>query len=86
VNPCTKYEEPTPEEIAAYEAEVAGMMSRFEKVLPVIHEIKKEHKGTSVKGVKKCPVCGGTLHFTHAACNGHVHGECETTDCVSWME
>ena len=34
----------------------------------------------------ECPVCKGRLHLSQAACNGHVHGKCETPGCVSWME
>jgi len=37
-------------------------------------------------GVIDCPVCKGKLHLSQAACNGHVHGKCETKDCLSWME
>lgn len=33
-----------------------------------------------------CPVCEGKLHLAQAAYNGHVHGQCETKNCVSWME
>jgi hypothetical protein len=28
----------------------------------------------------------GWLHLSQSAYNGHVHGKCETDDCVSWME
>lgn len=30
--------------------------------------------------------CGGKLHLSQSSYNGHVHGKCETPDCVSWME
>ena len=83
---CEKYEEPTPEEIAAYEAEIEASHQRMLKTLPVIRRIKEEHKGESWQGVEKCPVCDGKLHMSHAACNGHVHGRCETDGCVAWME
>lgn len=36
--------------------------------------------------VIECPACKGRLHLSQAAYNGHVHGHCETPDCVSWME
>lgn len=36
--------------------------------------------------VVACPVCGGRLHLTQSAYNGHVHGKCSTPDCVNWME
>lgn len=34
----------------------------------------------------ECPVCKGKLHLSRSGYNGHVHGHCETEDCVSWME
>ncbi|MEW7986630.1 MAG: hypothetical protein AB2799_12625 [Candidatus Thiodiazotropha sp.] len=38
------------------------------------------------QGAVECPVCGGKLHLSQAASNGHVWGKCETSDCVSFME
>ncbi len=37
-------------------------------------------------GTVECPVCKGKLHLSQSAYNGHVHGKCETADCVAWME
>ena len=38
-------------------------------------------------GEMKCPVCKeGTLRYSRAAYNGHVHARCSTADCVAWME
>lgn len=34
----------------------------------------------------ECPVCHGRLHLSQSAYNGHVHGRCETNDCLNWME
>lgn len=28
----------------------------------------------------------GRLHLSQSSYNGHVHGRCETDDCVRWME
>lgn len=40
-----------------------------------------------VRGQFTCPVCNtGTLGYTIAGCNGHVHAKCSTVGCVSWME
>lgn len=47
------------------------------------HEL---YKGKSWAGVDECPVCKGKLYMSHAAYNGHVHGQCETKGCLSWME
>jgi hypothetical protein len=45
---------------------------------------KKLPRGKSE--VIECPACKGRLHLSQAASNGHVHGQCETKECVSWME
>jgi len=83
---CEKYCDPTPDEIAAYEAEMKAHMDKFLLSLPIIEKVKKEHKGKDWKGVEECPVCKGRLHMTHAKFNGHVWGQCETKGCLSWME
>lgn len=83
---CPKYEEPTAEEIEADEAETKALVARMQLTFAVTDKMKREHKGKDWKGVETCPVCGGKLHMTHSAYNGHVWGKCETEDCVSWME
>lgn len=83
---CDKYQEPTAEEIAAHQAELDASMERFKKTLPIIAKVKQEHQGQNWKGIEACPVCGGKLHMTHAASNGHVWGKCETDNCLAWME
>jgi len=83
---CDKYTEPTKEEIADYEAEMKKATDRMLLALNVIAKVKKEHKGQSWKGIEECPACGGKLHMSHAAYNGHVWGKCETEGCLSWME
>ena len=83
---CDKYEEPSQAEIDEWPAFLDERMEMHRKVGPVIVAIKREHKGKSWKGVVECPCCGGRLHVSHAGYNGHVHGQCETEDCLSWME
>lgn len=83
---CDKYEEPSQAEIDEWQAFLDERMEMHRKVGPVIVAIKREHKGKSWQGVVECPCCGGKLHVSHAAYNGHVHGRCETEDCISWME
>lgn len=83
---CEKYTEPTAEDLAEHERQCEAEMAKMMKSMSVIAKVKKEHAGESWNGVEACPVCGGTLHVTHAACNGHVWGTCETADCLAWME
>lgn len=44
-------------------------------------------KGHGGQGAIPCPCCdGGTLRYSVASYNGHMHGRCTTAGCVSWME
>lgn len=83
---CDKRESPTDEVVAKELAEHEAFEARFSKTLPIIARVKKEHKNNNWRGIETCPVCGGKLHLSHAAFNGHVHGRCETEGCMSWME
>lgn len=88
---CDKYEEPTAEEIKAYEAMMDAAVKRMKLTIPLIGRIKREHK-QSWAGVETCPVCGGKLYLKLNHFDGihgheaHCHGQCETPGCVSWCE
>lgn len=83
---CDKYERRTIEEVQAEDAYMEARLAQHMLVFPLVSRIKKEHKGRSWSGVEECPVCKGKLHLSHASYNGHVHGQCETEGCLSWME
>lgn len=88
-NDCRpSYREPTPEEIAADEAEFDSVMARMRKVMPVVQQWRTWTKKNRVakQEVIACPACGGRLHLSQAAYNGRVWGRCETAGCVEWME
>ena len=36
--------------------------------------------------VIECPMCKGKLHMFQSSYNGHIHGKCETENCLFWME
>lgn len=88
---CASKEYPTAEEIEAREQEIAKlfagtMLARSAIVEHLGGPWKKGMDGSS--GVIDCPVCKGegTLQFSRAGYNGHVHARCKTEDCVSWVE
>lgn len=83
---CVKFEPVTVQDCEDSDKAVEQATARFVVVGPLIAKVKHEHKGKNWQGVEKCPVCNGKLHMSHAAYNGHVHGRCETEDCLSWME
>lgn len=88
---CAAAVYPTPEEIAAEEAEINARCEMLGKARQAIVEHlggpwKRGVPGAS--GVIDCPACGGkgTLHFSRSGYNGHIHAKCVTEGCVSWME
>lgn len=83
---CQHFRAPTKEELEASEAEIQRVIKMLTKVNPLVAKFKKENRGRSTRAIFECPVCGGTLHMSIASTNGHVHGQCETKGCVSWME
>lgn len=84
---CPKFE-PTPiEDCVAVDKAFEEMERRMTITLPLIGKIKRDHKGHDWRGKVPCPTgCGGVLTLTHSAFNGHVHGFCDTENCLQWME
>jgi hypothetical protein len=52
---------------------------------PVIAAWRKK-KPRGKQEVIECPVCKGRLHLSQSSYNGHVRGQCETADCLNWIE
>ncbi|MGD0022625.1 MAG: hypothetical protein ABSC54_10025 [Smithellaceae bacterium] len=83
---CEKRRFPTEEEVKKEVEESDRNFENMRKAFLLVTKIKKEQRGKNWQGVEVCPVCGGKLHLTHAAFNGHVWGKCEIQHCLSWME
>lgn len=90
---CEKCSWKTPEEIiaetAAREEAFQKSMARLALCRPAIIE----HSGYTARnqngasGTLPCPACKtGTLHYSVAGSNGHVHARCTTPGCANWME
>lgn len=87
---CPRRHFPTPEEVAA---EVAEKNAHFEQMCLAMRAAQEDAKAKGFKkgsgggGKVPCPVCKtGTLHYSVAGYNGHMHGRCETKECVAWMQ
>lgn len=67
---------------------IAASLRRMEVVMPVVDKWRtwSPKNPVSKREVIECPECKGRLHLSQSSHNGHVHGKCETPDCVSWME
>ena len=85
VTTCGKREYPTAEEIAADAAEDENTWARVTKARAGI--VAKHGKARGLAGDMPCPnACGGTLHYSIARSNGHIHAGCSTAGCCAWME
>lgn len=87
---CALAEFQTPEERADREREINARLAQIGTARKAI----VDHLGGPWKrgmagsaGEIKCPVCeGGTLRFSRAGYNGHIHAGCSTNGCVRWIE
>ena len=66
---------------------------KFALFLNAVHAAKADAKskglgrGSAGVGSITCPACKtGTLRYSVAAINGHMHGACTTENCARWME
>ena len=88
---CSQAKFPTPEEAAAEVEESDRQLEAVMKARTACAEDAARHgwgKGkVAGAAIIKCPICReGSLRYTVASVNGHIHGKCSTPDCVSWME
>jgi hypothetical protein len=82
--PCAKRLLPTLEQVNAWKQYTnARLVHTLEAIGIITEQNKTDKKG---RGLVVCPACGGNLHYTVAGYNGHVHGSCETQECLQWMQ
>lgn len=81
---CGKRCTPTREQV---EAELAEQDAEFEQMCEARRRIIAAQGGKrGGSGTVECPRCGGSLRYSQAASNGHVHAVCATGGCLGWME
>jgi hypothetical protein len=88
--PCDKFEIMSQSDAEKKADAKIARMNSFAIVLKAAKEDAKQkglRKGSGGYGELKCPICnGGTLRYSVAAYNGHMHVRCSTENCASWME
>ena len=82
---CPKWERRSVEHAEARADAIKKSITRMTIVMPVVSEWRKKLP-FGKQEVIECPVCKGRLHLSQSSYNGHVHGKCETQNCVAWME
>lgn len=87
---CEKKSCWTREEAEKNEVAHDNAIQKTMKALTAAHtdaKAKGYGKGKGGRDSLPCPACEtGTLHYSVASYNGHMHAQCDTKDCVSWME
>ena len=83
---CPKWVRRTREHAEARAVSMEKAIHRLTVVMPVVKKWRSPKPYENKNGVITCPVCGGKLHLSQSAYNGHVWGKCETDHCVGWME
>lgn len=81
---CAKFQLPTAEELTEFERHVQDYSRKCTNARLAI----MEHLNSFPESRHfACPICAtGTLRFSIASCNGHIHAQCTTKECVSWIE
>lgn len=80
---CEKRSPLTLEEARKEAEESEASFQRTGRAIQAIQEHAKGKRGVS--GSIVCPACGGTLRYSIAGSNGHIHGACSTDKCVRFM-
>jgi hypothetical protein len=87
MKPCEHFKEPTADEIEQDQRETDACLARTLAAIKIAGEWRVKPKPEQDRrGTVECPICKGKLHLSQSSYNGHVHGKCETSGCVSWME
>ena len=82
---CPKWERRSLEHAEKRADSILEHLRRMTICGPVVNAWRKKPP-FGKQEVIECPACKGRLHLSQSSYNGHVHGHCETKDCVSWME
>ena len=83
--PCALRVHWTNEDLDKQDAEYKVMFSNMVAARAAIVEFTQGKRGIS--GKIDCPNCeGGKLSFSVAHGNGHIHAQCSTEGCTSWIE
>jgi hypothetical protein len=76
---CTRREEWTAAERAAWKEFSANSIARAVVIMKAIPD-------AGDGGRIDCPVCGGTVSWSRARRNGHLHAACSTPHCFAVMQ
>lgn len=93
IDTCPMRELPTEEQVKLERQRIEKGMENLDNFAKA-HKAAKDHakhqgliRGNGGRGSLPCPIClTGTLRYSVAGLNGHMHAACTTNDCMRWME
>jgi hypothetical protein len=60
---------------------------KFSKLTDMLEALAVIQQDSRQQGQLECPICKtGTLRFSKAPSNGHIHAACSTEGCVRFMQ
>lgn len=84
---CPKWERRSLADAEEYADDMEKAMQNMMIVLPLISNWRVKPKPTQDRyEVLDCPVCKNRLHASQASYNGHCRVQCETSDCINFIE
>ena len=73
--------------VAALQGLAEGAKATFiDPPNPLIQIFKMIADDPASSGILPCPTCAGRLVWARDSLNGHLHGRCESTGCLRWMQ
>lgn len=65
---------------------VTEVLAFFAYIEPIMTRLKETHADKTWYGEEVCPVCAKTLHVGIIKPLNHTYGNCETANCLNWIE
>lgn len=81
---CEHRQMPTDQQVEAWRAWRDASNSQTMKALALVSKAAQESQ--RYVGEVECPACSGVLRWAKSRTNGHIHGRCDTPECISWMQ
>lgn len=82
---CNEMTMPTDDEVKRYDEDFISWFEKLSITLETIPDLKAKHPDGG-SGQIECPSCKGTLNYSIARANKHIHMKCDTDGCISMME
>lgn len=82
---CNEMELPTNQEIKKFDEDFKAFVKKMTVAMEIVPRLKAKHPNGG-NGQIECPACKGTLSYSIARTNKHIHMRCNTDGCISMME